>query len=82
MERKQYGVITRMCADGIERKMTIAEFFDDLDSKRYCSIQSRKQGEWIKGAACYCMEHIDKDLLGTCVQDSYLINDELIIEVR
>ena len=62
---------TKMFADGIERKLTIDEFFDiNFESHQQVEIVSASKGLWVSGTVSYCIEHLDKYYLGACVQSA------------
>ena len=63
--------LTKIFPDGIERKLTIAEFFkENLKDDQPTEIISKSRGSWIRGTAKYCIAHLDKCHYSACVQDA------------
>ena len=62
---------TKMFADGVERKLTVDEFFEaNFESHQQVEIVSASRGPWVSGTARYCIAHLDKGYLGACVQSA------------
>lgn len=63
--------LTKKFADGITRKISLAELFAQIDGNRSLQIVSKSGypcSTWISGSAQYCEEHLSKQYLGACVQ--------------
>lgn len=74
---------TRVFADGIERKLTLAEFLrNEVDKEAYVVVDSYRDGIWIEGSAEYCYDHLDKWNKQMCVQSAVLDNEIVTISMR
>ena len=75
--------ITRIFADGIERKLTLSEFLrNEVDKEACVVVDSARDGVWIEGSAEYCYDHLDQRNKQMCVQGAVLDNEIVTISMR